>query len=114
MQNPFLRQRKFRSVQRRSWNKVLWKTTHDILASLPDLIAESAICVHHLDVEVKISASGDIGKQSESKSISSALRNAVRESRLLILGSPCDLVIFKIARQELVMQRLKLDTADDV
>lgn len=114
MQDPLLREGKLRSVQRRSWDEVLGETTHDILGRLPDLVAEATVCVHYLDVEVKVTAACDVGKQCETEGISTALRNATRERGLLILGSLRDLIFFKIADQELVVEGLKLDTVDDI
>lgn len=70
--------------------------------------------MHHLDVEVKVTAACDIGKQRKSEGIRTALRNAIRERSLLILRSLGDLILFKIASKELVMEGLKLDTVDDI
>lgn len=101
VKNPSLRKRQFRNVQRRNWSKVCGETPHNILASLPDLIAESAVRMHDLNIEVKVAASGDVGEQGESKGISSAFRNTAGEGRLLILGRPRYLLLLQIAHQKL-------------
>lgn len=70
--------------------------------------------MHHLDVEIEVSASCDVGQQSESKSISAALRNAAREGSLLILGRPRDLLLLKVAGEEFSVKRFKVNTVDDI
>lgn len=70
--------------------------------------------MHNLDIKIDIATARCVGKQRESQSIGSALRNAAGEGRFLVLDCPVYLTILKIANLEFVMKSLKFNTFDNI
>ena len=90
------------------------KLANDILARVPDLVAEAPVRVDDLDVEVDVAAARGVGDEGEAESVGSAFWNALREGGLLEPGGILDLGGGEVACEKLVVERLELDSVDDI
>ena len=70
--------------------------------------------MHHLDIKIEISASCDVRQQCKPKRISSTLGDAIGEGGFLIFGCSADLLLLKVAHQELSVERFKINATDDI
>lgn len=83
---------------------ILADFTQKILGGLVDLVAEPAIAVHHLDIEVNVAPSGTVLNEAESQGVGTAFRNALWKGSLLKFDCVRDLFGIKVAHQQLIVQ----------
>ncbi len=88
--------------------------TNDVLAGIPDLVAEAPVRVDDLDIEVDVAAARGVGDEGEAESVGSALWNPLREGSFLEPGGILDLGGGEVACKELVVESLELDSVDDI
>ena len=69
-----------------------------------NLVAELAVAMDNLDIQVDITAAGGGVDHSETQSVGTALRNSIREGSLLVLGSLDNLTRVQIALAELLVE----------
>lgn len=98
----------------RSWTEIFGELAKYVLASLPDLVAESAVGMHDFDIERDVAASSRIGYQSEPERIGAALRDSLWEGRLLVLACFYNFFLIQVALDKLSVQGLQGDTLDNV
>lgn len=114
VQNPALGQGLARNSALLGGDKVRGETAEDVLGGLEDLVAELAVTIDHLDLQVDIGTASSGVDHGKAQGISTALGNTIGEGSLLILGGSLNLVGVQVAELQLVMETLQLDTGDDV
>ena len=114
VKDPLLRDRQVGNVKLSLGSKLLRKLAKDVLGGLPDLVAESAVSVHNLDIKVDITTASGVGEKGETHGVSAALRDTAGEGSLLVLGSSGDFLLLQVTDQQLGVEVLELNTTNDI
>lgn len=117
VQNPQLGQRLLATENKPlGGDKVLdgVKLAQDVLAGIPDLVAEPPVRMNNLDIEIYIPSARGVGNQGEVERIGAAFGNSLGECRFLVRCGLLDLGGSEVSGQQLVMKSLELDSTDDV